>query len=284
MIFNFNEKKEVVALLGAGSMGMAISERIASNRTVLLGDISEKALQSAREKLEFSGYSVETMKVDAGNKESVYAFARKAAELGPVMHFINTAGASPHQTNPQHIIDLDLVGSAYSLDAFAEVIAKGGSGLLISSMTGYMLPEPLPQEVETALTVTPSEQLAALPCLQAEAVPNSGVAYVLAKRANQLRVRKAAMDWGRRGARINTISPGIVVTPLAYDEFRAAGEGYQKMIESSPMQRVGNPAEIAAAAEFLLSDKASFITGIDLLADGGMIAAIKTGHYQMTLS
>ena len=124
MIFNFNEKKEVVALLGSGSMGMAIAERIASNRTVLLGDISEKALQSAREKLEYSGYSVETMKVDAGNKESVYAFARKAAELGPVMHFINTAGASPHQTNPQHIIDLDLVGSAYSLDAFAEVMSR----------------------------------------------------------------------------------------------------------------------------------------------------------------
>lgn len=284
MIFNFNEKKEVVALLGAGSMGMAIAERIAANRTVLLGDISDKALQHARERLEYSGYHVESMKVDAGDRVSVYNFAHRAAELGEVMHFIDTAGASPHQTNPQHIIDLDLIGSAYALDAFGEVMARGGSGLLISSMTGYMLPEPLTPEVETALTVTPADQLRDLPCLQPSAVPNSGVAYVLAKRANQLRVRKAAMDWGRRGARINTISPGIVVTPLAYDEFNAAAEGYQQMIEASPMQRVGNPAEIAAAAEFLLSDKASFITGIDLLADGGMIAAIKTGHYQMRLS
>ena len=284
MIFNYNNQREVVALLGAGSMGMAIVERIAANRIVLLGDISEKALASAREKLEYSGYAVETMKVDASNKDSIYAFARRAAELGPVMYFINTAGASPHQGNPLHIINLDLIGPAYTLDAFGEVMARGGAGILISSMTGYMMPEPLPQVVEDALTVTESDQLAGLPCLQPDVVPNSGVAYVLAKRANQLRVRKAAMDWGKRGARINTISPGIVVTPLAYDEFNAAGEGYQKMIEASAMQRVGNPAEIAAAATFLLSDQATFITGIDLLVDGGMIAAIKTGHYQVELS
>ena len=284
MIFNYNNQREVVALLGAGSMGMAIVERIAANRIVLLGDISEKALATAREKLEYSGYAVETMQVDASDKDSIYTFARRAAELGPVMYFINTAGASPHQTNPQHIINLDLIGSVYALDAFGDVMARGGAGILISSMTGYMLPEPLPQEVENVLTVTESDKLADLPCLQPEMVPNSGVAYVLSKRANQLRVRKAAMDWGKRGARINTISPGIVVAPLAYDEFNAAGEGYQKMIEASAMQRVGNPAEIAGAATFLLGDQATFITGIDLLVDGGMIAAIKTGHYQVELS
>lgn len=284
MIFNYNNQREVVALLGAGSMGMSIVERIAVNRVVLLGDISEKALDVAREKLEYSGYAVETMKVDASNKDSIYAFARRAVQLGPVMYFINTAGASPHQTNPQHILNLDLIGSAYSLDAFGEVMARGGAGILISSMTGYMMPQPLTQEIELALTVTESDQLADLPCLQPDAVPNSGVAYVLSKRANQLRVRKAAMDWGKRGARINTISPGIVVTPLAYDEFNAAGEGYQKMIEASAMQRVGNPAEIAAAAVFLLGDQAAFITGTDLLVDGGMIAAIKTGRYQVQLS
>lgn len=284
MIFNYNQNNEVVALLGAGSMGTAIVERIASNRTILLGDICEKALAAASEKLRFSGYAVETMKVDASDKDSIEAFAQKAASLGPVMYFINTAGASPHQTNPAHIINLDLIGSAYALDSFGKVMARGGAGILISSMTGYMLPAPLPQEVETALTATESDDLVALDCLSENAVPNSGYAYVLAKRANQLRVRKAAIDWGKRGARINTISPGIVVTPLAYDEFNAAGEGYQKMIEASPVQRVGNPAEIASAAEFLLSDKASFITGTDLLVDGGMIAAIKTGKYNVQLS
>jgi len=283
MRFNFNEEREVVALLGAGSMGMAIAERVAQNRTVLLGDISEKALVTAREKLEFSGYSVEMMRVDASDKESIYAFAARAKELGPVKYYIHTAGASPNQTNPQHMLKLDLIGSAHALDAFGEVMARDGAGILISSQTGYMLPEPLTNEQEWALTMTPADELAALPMLQPEVVTNSGIAYILSKRANQLRVRKAAMDWGRRGARINTISPGVVVTPLAYDEFRAAGEGYQKMIETSSMHRVGNPAEIANAAQFLLSDQASFITGTDLLVDGGTIAAIKTGEYKLNI-
>jgi len=283
MIFNFNKNKEVVALLGAGSMGMAIAERVAQNRTVLLGDISEKALETAREKLEYSGYSVETMRVDASYKDSIYAFASRAKELGPVKYYIHTAGASPNQTNPQHMIKLDLIGSAYALDAFGEVMAKDGAGILISSQTGYMLPQPLTNEEEYALTMTPADELAQLPMLQPSVIVNSGIAYIMSKRANQLRVRKAAIDWGKRGARINTISPGVVVTPLAYDEFRAAGEGYQKMIETSAMHRVGNPAEIANAAQFLLSDQASFITGTDLLVDGGTIAAIKTGEYQLTI-
>lgn len=283
MIFNFNKNKEVVALLGAGSMGMAIAERVAQNRTVLLGDISEKALETAREKLEYSGYSVETMRVDASDKDSIYAFASRAKELGPVKYYIHTAGASPNQTNPQHMIKLDLIGSAYALDAFGEVMARDGAGILISSQTGYMLPQPLTNEEEYALTMTPADELAQLPMLLPSVIVNSGIAYIMSKRANQLRVRKAAVDWGKRGARINTISPGVVVTPLAYDEFRAAGEGYQKMIEASAMHRVGNPAEIANAAQFLLSDQASFITGTDLLVDGGTIAAIKTGEYKLTI-
>ena len=283
MIFNFNQNREVVALLGAGSMGMAIVERVAQNRIVLLCDISEKNLAASAEKLQFSGYEVETMKVDASDKESIYAFAKRAAELGPVKYYIHTAGASPNQTNPQHIITLDLVGSAYALDAFGEVMARDGAGILISSQTGYMLPQPLTNEEEYALTMTPADELAQLPMLQADKIVNSGIAYIMAKRANQLRVRKAAIDWGKRGARINTISPGVIITPLAYDEFRAAGEGYQKMIEASAMHRVGNPAEIANAAQFLLSDQASFITGTDLLVDGGTIAAIKTGEYQLTI-
>ena len=283
MIFNFNEEKEVVALLGAGSMGMAIAERVAQNRIVLLGDISEKALETSRQKLEYSGYHVETMRVDASDKDSIYAFAKKAKELGNVKYYIHTAGASPNQTNPQHMIKLDLIGSAYALDAFGEVMAKGGAGILISSQTGYMLPQPLTNEEEYALTMTPADELSQLPMLQPNVIVNSGIAYIMSKRANQLRVRKAAIDWGKRGARINTISPGVVVTPLAYDEFRAAGEGYQKMIEASAMHRVGNPAEIANAAQFLLSDQASFITGTDLLVDGGTIAAIKTGEYKLTI-
>ena len=223
------------------------------------------------------------MRVDASDKDNIYAFAKKAKELGNVKYYIHTAGASPNQTNPQHMIKLDLIGSAYALDAFGEVMAKDGAGILISSQTGYMLPQPLTNEEEYALTMTPADELSQLPMLQPNVIVNSGFAYVMSKRANQLRVRKAAIDWGKHGARINTISPGVVVTPLAYDEFRAAGDGYQKMIEASAMHRVGNPAEIANAAQFLLSDQASFITGTDLLVDGGTIAAIKTGEYKLTI-
>lgn len=283
MKFNFNQNREVVALLGAGSMGLSIVERVAQNRIVLLGDVNEKNLAASADKLRYTGYEVETMQVDASDKQSIYAFAKRANELGAVKYYIHTAGASPNQTNPQHIIKLDLVGSAFALDAFGEVMARDGAGLLISSQTGYMLPEPLSNEVEYALTMTPADELEKLPCLSSEAITNSGLAYIMAKRANQLRVRKAAMDWGKRGARINTISPGIIVTPLAYDEFNAAGEAYQQMIESSAMSRVGNPAEIANAAQFLLSDQASFITGTDLLIDGGTIAAIKTGAYKLQI-
>lgn len=279
MIFNYNQEKEVVALLGAGSMGTAIVERIAADKKVLLGDISEKALQQVSDRMRTNGYDVETCMVDACDAVSVRKFAQKAASLGTVKHFILTAGASPNQASPEHIINLDLIGTSYAVDAFGEIIAQGGSGLVISSMAGYM--QPLPQEMETALALTETEKLKGLSCLQD--IPNSGMAYVIAKRANHLRIRTAAITWGKRGARINTISPGIIVTPLAYDEFQADGDAYQGLIEASPARRVGTSAEIATAAVFLLSKDASFITGIDLLMDGGVIASLKSGTHQVEI-
>ena len=163
--------------------------------------------------------------------ESIKALAEKAASMGPVMYFIDTAGASPNQANPQHIIDLDLIGTSYAIDEFGKVMARGGAGLIISSMTGYM-PSPLTPEDEHLLRITPTDELKELDCLKDDVIVNSGVAYVVSKRANQLRVQYASADsWAERGARINTISPGIIVTPLAYDEFEANGEGYQAMID-----------------------------------------------------
>lgn len=279
MIFNYNQEKEVVALLGAGSMGTAIVERIAANKRVFLGDISEKTLAQVAERMRTCGYDVGTCQVDVCDPVSVRQFAQKAAELGQVKYFILTAGASPNQATPEHIIRLDLIGTSYAVDAFGGIMAQGGAGLVISSMAGYM--QPLGEDIETALALTQTEELHTLPCLQA--VPNSGMAYVLAKRANHLRIRTAAVAWGRRGARINTISPGIIVTPLAYDEFRADGNAYQDLIASSPARRVGTSAEIAAAASFLLGTDASFITGIDLLMDGGVIAALKSGTHQVQI-
>ena len=280
MIFDRNNEKQVVALLGAGSMGTAIVRRIVAGKKILLGDISEKALERVSEDFRRSGYDVETMVVNALQKESVNAFAQKAAELGPVMYFIDTAGASPNQANPEHIVDLDMVGTGYAVDAFGEVMAAGGAGLIISSQAAYMYP--IPNDVEVQLVRTQTEELKNVPFIQEVAMQNSGFAYMIAKRLNHLQAqRAAATTWRERRARINTISPGIIVTPLAYDEFNANGEGYQRMIDASAAQRVGTSDEIAEAAAFLLGEHAKFITGTDLLIDGGVIASIRTGEYQL---
>ena len=280
MIFDRNDKKAVVALLGAGSMGTAIVRRIAAGKKILLGDISEKALERVSADFIHSGYDVETMQVNALEKESVEAFAKRAAELGSVMYFIDTAGASPNQASPEHIVALDMVGTGYAVDAFGRVMAEGGAGLIISSQAAYMYP--IPNEDELQIVNATTEQLAELPIVKNVAMQNSGFAYMIAKRVNHLQAqRAAATSWRERMARINTISPGIIVTPLAYDEFNANGDGYQAMIDASAARRVASSDEIADAAAFLLGEHASFITGTDLLIDGGVIASIRTGKFQL---
>ena len=280
MIFDRNNTKDVVALLGAGSMGTTIVRRIGAGKKIFLGDINEEHLAKVSDDFRRSGYDVETMKVNALDKESVYNFARRANELGRVLHFIDTAGASPNQANPEHIVDLDMVGTGYAIDAFGEVIAEGGSGLVISSQAGYMYP--IPNDVEVEIVRTTTEQLKQVTFINDVAMQNSGFAYMIAKRVNHLQVqRAAATSWAHRRARINSISPGIIVTPLAYDEFNANGEGYQRMIDASAARRVATSDERAEVAAFLLGDHAKFITGIDILADGGVIAALRTGEYQL---
>jgi len=268
MIFDRNEKKQVVALLGAGSMGTAIVRRIGAGKKILLGDISEKALERVGDDFRRCGYDVETLQV------------RKAAELGPVMYFIDTAGASPNQANPEHIVNLDMLGTGYAVDAFGEVMAEGGAGLIISSQAAYMYP--IPNDIELQLVNTPTAQLKEVKFIQEVAMKDSGLAYMIAKRMNHLQAqRAAATTWCKRRARINTISPGVIVTPLAYDEFRASGEGYQAMIDASAARRTGTSDEIAEAAAFLLGEHAKFITGTDLLIDGGVIASIRTGEFKL---
>ena len=279
MIFDRNENKDVIALLGAGSMGCAIVRRIAAGKKILLGDISEKNLEKVSNDFKYGGYDVETCIVDAFKKDSVEAFAKKAASLGNVMYFIDTAGASPNQASPEHILNLDMVGTGYGVDAFGEVMAKGGAGLIISSQTGYMCP--IPNEVELEILKTPTEKLLDVPFIK-ETATNSGLAYMIAKRVNHLQAQKAAATtWKEHRARINTISPGVIVTPLAYDEFAAAGDNYQQMIDASAAMRTGTSEEIAEAGAFLLGEHAKFITGTDLLIDGGVIAAIRTGEYKL---
>ena len=279
MIFDRNKNKDVIALLGAGSMGTAIVRRIAAGRKILLGDISEKNLEQVSHDLQYSGYDVETCVVNALDKTSVEAFAEKAASLGNVKYFIDTAGASPSQASPEHILKLDMVGTGYAVDAFGKVMSAGGAGLIISSQTGYM--HRLPDEVELEILRTPTDKLMDIAYIKETAV-QSGIAYMIAKRVNHLQAQKAAATtWKERRARINTISPGIIVTPLAYDEFKAAGDNYQVMIDSSAAMRTASSDEIAEAGAFLLGEHASFITGTDLLIDGGVIASIRTGAYKL---
>ena len=280
MIFDRNESREVITLLGAGSMGTAIARRFAAGRIILLGDISEKNLEKVSNELKYSGYSVETCVVDATDKASVEAFAKKAALLGAVKYFIDTAGASPNQTTPEHILKLDMVGTGYAVDAFGKVMAKGGAGLVISSQTGYMMR--IPDEVEQQILSAETDELMDIPYIKETAMQNTGFAYIIAKRVNHLQAMKAAATtWKERRARINTLSPGVIVTPLAYDEFKAAGDSYQGMIDASAAMRTGSSDEIAEAGAFLLGEHAGFINGTDLLIDGGTIAAMRTGQFSI---
>ena len=187
MIFDRKENKDVIALLGAGSMGCAIIRRIAAGKKILMGDISEKNLEKAANDFKYGGYDVETCIVNALEKDSVKAFAKKAASLGNVMYFIDTAGASPNQASPEHILNLDMTGTGYAVDAFGEVMAEGGAGLIISSQTGYMYP--IPNEVELEILKTPTEKLMDVPFIKETAV-NSGLAYMIAKQIGRASCRE----------------------------------------------------------------------------------------------
>lgn len=270
--------KDVVVVIGAGGIGQAIARRQGFGKTVLLADLNGNTLKSAAETLRGLGYQVATKHVDVSSRELVRALADTAAEHGSVAQVVTTAGLSPNMAPPNKILEVDLLGVALVLEEFERVVDEGGAGIVISSMAGYMLP-PLPPEQDQALAHTPADELLALPFLQPDAVPTSGAAYGMSKRANRLRVQAASIGWGARGARINSISPGIILTPLAQHELSSAsGAVYRAMIEGSVAKRVASPDEVASAAAYLLGAEASFVTGADLLIDGGVIAALRAGR------
>jgi len=273
----------VQVVIGAGSIGQAIARRTGAGKHLLLADFNETTLQNAKTALEDAGNTVSTQRVDVSDRASVHALAQAAAGLGDVVQVVSTAGVSPVQAPPEAVLAVDLYGTALVLEQFGTVIAPGGAGVHISSMAGHM-PPPMDPQTAHALAFTPTDELLALPVLAPDAVPNSGAAYAISKQANHLRVQAAAVTWGDRGARVNCISPGIILTPLARDEMSGPGaEGYQKMIETSTAGRVGTADEVATAAAFLLGPDAGFITGTDLLIDGGVIAALRAGRWQLTL-
>ncbi len=273
---------DVVVVIGAGGIGQAIARRQGFGKTVLLADFNEGTLEAAAKGLEATGYKVTAQHVDVSSRESVRSLARAAAGLGSVAQVVHTAGLSPNMAPPERILAVDLLGVALVLEELGRVIASGGAGVVISSMAGYM-PPPLPPEHDQALARTPADELLQLPFLQPEAVPNSGAAYGLSKRANHLRVQAACIDWGERGARVNSISPGIIATPMAQHEMASPiGAGYRAMIEASSSRRMGAPDEVASAAAYLLGPESSFVTGSDLLIDGGVIAALRAGRLKLS--
>ncbi len=270
--------RDVIVVIGAGSIGQAIARRVSAGKHVLLADLRKDNADAAAEVLSNAGFDVSTTTVDVSSRQSVHALVEAATAIGDVTGVIHAAGVSPSQASPQTILQVDLLGTAFVLEAFGGVIASGGSGVVIASQSGHRLGA-LTAEQNAALATTPADALLALPMLQPDQVKDSLHAYQLSKRGNALRVMVEAVRWGKRGARVNTISPGIVITPLAKDELTGPrGEGYRRMIELSPVGRAATPDEVGHVGALLMGPDGAFITGSDFLMDGGVTASYWFGE------
>jgi NAD(P)-dependent dehydrogenase (short-subunit alcohol dehydrogenase family) len=268
----------VIVVIGAGSIGQAIARRVSAGKHVLLADLRQENADLAAKTLRDAGFNVTVATVDVSSRASVEALVRTAGSLGEVFGLIHAAGVSPSQASPEVILKVDLYGTALVLEEFGRVIASGGSGVVIASQSGHRLP-PLSTEQNTALATTRTEDLLTLPFLQLDQIKDSLHAYQISKRGNSLRVMAEAVKWGKRGARINTISPGIVITPLANDELKGPrGAGYRRMIDLSPAGRAGTPDEVGNVGALLMGTEGAFITGSDFLMDGGVTAAYWFGE------
>jgi NAD(P)-dependent dehydrogenase (short-subunit alcohol dehydrogenase family) len=265
--------KDVIVVIGPGQIGQAIVRRVGAGKHLILADKSQDNATAAAQMLTNVGYDVSGSTVDVSSREAVHALVETATSRGDVTGLIHAAGVSPTQASPETILKVDLYGTALVLQEFGNVIARGGAGVVIASQSGHRLP-PLSVEQNRALATTPVAELLGLPFLQLDQVTDSLHAYQIAKRGNSLRVMAEAVRWGKRGARINTISPGIIVTPLAKAELNGPrGPGYRRMIEVSAAGRAGTPDEVATVAALLLGPDGGFITGSDFLMDGGVTAA-----------
>ena len=268
----------VTVVIGAGSIGQAIARRVSAGKRVLLADLRQENADAAAKVLSDAGFEVSTANVDVSSRESVHALVQQATALGDITGVIHAAGVSPTQAPAATILLVDLYGTALVLEEFGNVIAHGGAGVVIASQSGHRLP-PLSIEQNKALATTPVDELLALPMLQPDQVTDPLHAYQISKRGNALRVMAEAVRWGKRGARVNTISPGIIFTPLAKDELAGPrGEGYRRMIEACAAGRGGTPDEVGNVGALLMGPEGAFITGSDFLMDGGVTAAYWYGE------
>ncbi|MDN7437415.1 SDR family oxidoreductase [Burkholderia multivorans] len=269
---------QVVVVIGPGSIGQAIARRVGAGKHVLLADLRQENADAAAKVLSEAGFEVSTTMVDISKRDSIHALAEKATAIGEITGLIHAAGVSPSQASPQAILGVDLYGTAVILEEFGNVIARGGAGVVIASQSGHRLGALSPEQ-NKALATTPADDLLALDFLQPDQVKDTLHAYQLSKRGNALRVMAEAVRWGKRGARVNTISPGIIITPLAKDELTGPrGAGYRRMIDLCPVGRAGTPDEVASVAALLMGADGAFITGSDFLMDGGVTASYWFGE------
>ena len=265
--------KNVMILTGAGQIGMAIARRMGYGMKIVVGDKKVENAQAIAKIMNEAGFDAEPVEMDLSSRESILNLIDKAKEYGEIKMLVNAAGVSPSQAPIEAILKVDLYGTAVLLEEVGKVIAPGGVGVTISSQSGHRMKQLTPEEDEQ-LACTPTEELLNLPLLQPENIRDTLHAYQLAKRCNEKRVMAESVKWGEKGARINSISPGIIVTPLAIDEFNGIrGDFYKNMFAKCPAGRPGTADEVANVAELLMSDKGAFITGADFLIDGGATAS-----------
>nr|WP_281712952.1 SDR family oxidoreductase [Anaerotignum lactatifermentans] len=270
-------KKNVMLWVGAGQIGMAIARRMGYGMKIIVGDKKlENAVKTA-EIMNQAGFDVVPLEMDLSSKESICSMIAEGQKYGPIKMLVNAAGVSPSQASIKTILQVDLYGTAVLLEEVGKVICEGGVGVTISSQSGFRMPA-LTTEEDELLACTPVDELLELDILQEEHIKDTLHAYQIAKRCNEKRVMAQAVEWGKRGARLNAIAPGIIVTPLALDEFQGVrGDFYKNMFKNCPAGRPGTADEIANIAELLMSDRGSFITGSTFLADGGATAAYYYG-------
>ncbi len=273
-------KKDVMIVTGAGQISMAIARRTGFGKKIILGDRNIKNAETTAEIMNNAGFDVEPFEMDLSSRESIRAMIAKAQEFGEIRYLINGAGVSPSQAPVEAILKVDLYGTAVLLEEVGKVIAEGGSGVTISSQSGWRMPQLTPEQ-DRQLAMTPAEELLDLEILKPENIKDTLHAYQLAKRCNEKRVMYECIRWGERGARLNDIAPGIIVTPLAVDEFNGPrGDFYRNMFAKCPAGRPGTADEMANIAELLMSDAGAFITGSTFLADGGATASYYYGPLQ----
>ena len=272
--------KEVMLVTGAGQISIAIARRIGFGKKIILGDKKIENANAIAKIMNEAGYDVVPFEMDLSSRESILAIIAEAQKYGEIKYLVNGAGVSPSQAPIEAILKVDLYGTAVLLEEVGKVIAEGGCGVTISSQSGWRMPQ-LTAEQDRQLATTPTEELLTLEILQPENIRDTLHAYQLAKRCNEKRVMAECVKWGERGARLNDIAPGIIVTPLAVDEFNGPrGDFYKNMFAKCPAGRPGTADEVANVAALLMSDAGAFITGSTFLIDGGATASYFYGPLQ----